>query len=420
MNLRGIVFAIVGFGVVGAGVGFAVAHDEPAAATPAAQSNELAATAVLPPAAVVTPAAATSPATGTKAVRPTVPPPAVRASSAQLEQVLAPIALYPDQLLDQVLMAATYPVEVVEAARWVKLPAHRRLRGEALLAALKERHWDPSVMALVPFPRLLDIMSERLQWTEQLGNAFLAQQADVLAAVQQLRREALAAGSLDPARCRCRVVHAAAAIVIEPANPAAVYVPTCNPVVAYGPWPYPAYPPVVFPVPVGFVWAPVPFVWFSPVVSVAWYGPLWGWAGFDWRHRDVLVDAAIYRVLAFGHAAFRGAVWVHDATYRGDLRADPMAGGSARFARAAIVGGAVGAIAANAAVRHVAVLRGDPHRAWHRAEFRGGWHGAAFRGGWRGAAFRGGWHGAAFRGGWHGAAFRGGGLRGGGAHRGRG
>ena len=117
-------------------------------------------------------------------------------SEAQLAQLIAPVALYPDPILSQMLMASTYPLEVVEAAHWVQEPANKSLTGDALTEALKNQNWDPSVMALVPFPRVLAMMAERVQWTEHLGNAFLAQQSDVMAEVQKFRHEVLVAGKL--------------------------------------------------------------------------------------------------------------------------------------------------------------------------------------------------------------------------------
>jgi hypothetical protein len=115
----------------------------------------------------------------------------------QFDQLVAPIALYPDPLIAQILMAATYPLEVVEADRWLQIPANAALRGDALTAALQQLPWDPSIKSLVPFPQLLHMMDANLQWTEQLGDAFLAQQADVMDAVQRLRKRAQAAGALD-------------------------------------------------------------------------------------------------------------------------------------------------------------------------------------------------------------------------------
>src|SRR6202051_1613250 len=111
-------------------------------------------------------------------------------AAAQLDQLLAPIALYPDQLLGQMLIASTYPLEVVEAARWLQDPNNAALKGDALAAALEQRDWDPSVKSLVPFPAVIQMMNDRLEWTQKLGDAFLAQQAQVMDSVQRLRHEA--------------------------------------------------------------------------------------------------------------------------------------------------------------------------------------------------------------------------------------
>jgi len=130
-------------------------------------------------------------------VKPVVSIPAAQQlTEAQLDQLVAPIALYPDPLLGQMLIASTYPQDVSEAARWARIPANRTLGGDALTAAMKAKGWNPSVMALAPFPSLLAIMADKLDWTEQLGGAFVAQQGEVMAAVQHLRHAALAAGNL--------------------------------------------------------------------------------------------------------------------------------------------------------------------------------------------------------------------------------
>ena len=115
----------------------------------------------------------------------------------QLDQLVAPIALYSDPLVAQIMMAATYPLEVVEADRWLQIPANTALKGDALTATLQQQTWDPSVKSLVPFPQLLHMMDSNLGWTEQLGDAFLAQQADVMDAVQRLRQRDLDSGSGD-------------------------------------------------------------------------------------------------------------------------------------------------------------------------------------------------------------------------------
>ena len=168
----------------------------------------------------------------------------------QLDALLASIALYPDELLTQLLMASTFPLEVVAAARWVEDPAHRSLSGDALVTALQAEPWDPSVKSLVPFPAVLATMNSNLTWLQQLGYAFATQQADVFAAVQRLRRLAQAndklqsslqqvvstqqvpvespAGSSQPPTQQ-------EVIVIQPAKPDTVYVPSYNPTTVYRP-----------------------------------------------------------------------------------------------------------------------------------------------------------------------------------------
>ncbi|MFZ0611979.1 MAG: DUF3300 domain-containing protein, partial [Desulfobacterales bacterium] len=143
----------------------------------------------------------------------------------ELDQLLAPIALYPDSLLAQILMASTYPLEVVQAGKWTK--ANQTLKGDALTAALEKENWDPSVKSLVNFPQVLDLMNEKLDWTQKLGDAFLAQQKDVMATVQKLRAKAEEQGNLKSSEQQKVIVEKATqTIVIEPANPQVVYVPT--------------------------------------------------------------------------------------------------------------------------------------------------------------------------------------------------
>src|SRR5260221_471763 len=169
-------------------------------------------------------------------------------STEELDQILAPIALYPDALLAQVLMASTYPLEIVEAERWSIDPGNAKLAGGQLTAALGQQPWDPSVKSLVPFPQVLQMMSAQLSWTQRLGDAFLAQQPDVLDSVQRLRAQAKTAGKLTTTEQQV-VTPQAQTIVIHPATPQIVYVPPYNPPVVYGAWPYPAYPPYYYPPP---------------------------------------------------------------------------------------------------------------------------------------------------------------------------
>lgn len=205
-------------------------------------------------------------------------------SHEELDQMLAPIALYPDSLLAQVLVAAAYPVEVVQADRWVK--QNRSLKGEQLNAALDKMGWDLSVKALVPFPEVLAMMSEQLDWTSKLGEAFVAQQADVMQTVQKLRGRARNQGNLKTTREQ-KVVVQDQAIVIEPANPTVVYVPTYNPAVVYGSWWAPAYPPYAY-YPAGAAFAAGAFGFAAGVaVGAAWNN---GWGSWNWGHNDVNVN----------------------------------------------------------------------------------------------------------------------------------
>jgi Protein of unknown function (DUF3300) len=204
----------------------------------------------------------------------------------ELDQILAPIALYPDSLLAQIFMASTYPLEVVQAAGWVK--ANQDLKGDALTAALEQQNWDPSVKSLVNFPQVLDMMNEKLDWTQKLGDAFLAQQKDVMDTVQKLRLKAYGEGNLKSSEQeKVAVDEETKNIIIEPANPEVVYVPTYNPTVVYGPWWYPAYPPYYY-YPPGYVPGRALF-WFGAGVAV---GAAWGyaWGNCNWRGGDVNVD----------------------------------------------------------------------------------------------------------------------------------
>ena len=143
-----------------------------------------------------TPAQATAPVPPPSPVQQPEQPSAAPFKPEELDQLLAPIALYPDELIVQILTAATYPLEIVLAARWVADPKNAALKGDTLAQALEAQSWDPSVKSLVPFPSVLKMMSDKLDWTQKLGDAFLSQQADCLASVQSLRRKAAAAGTL--------------------------------------------------------------------------------------------------------------------------------------------------------------------------------------------------------------------------------
>lgn len=166
----------------------------------------------------------------------------------QLDQMLAPIALYPDSLLSQVLMAAGYPLEIVEAARWSK--ANPTLKGDAAVAAVKSMSWDTSVKSLVAFPDVLTNLDSHLDWTQKLGDAMISQQQAVADSIQRLRAKAAAQNNLKTTPQQKVTTEGSGdnvQYVIEPANPQVIYVPAYNPSWVYGPWPYPAYPPVYYP-----------------------------------------------------------------------------------------------------------------------------------------------------------------------------
>ena len=201
----------------------------------------------------------------------------------ELEQVVAPIALHPDDLIAQILMASTYPLEIVQAERFAKQNAS--LKGDALTAALEKQNWDPSVKSLVNFPQVLTMMSEKLDWTQKLGDAFLADQKKVLDTIQSMRAKAQAAGNLKTTNEQ-KVIVEEKIIKIEPANPEVIYVPTYNPTVVYGGWPYPAYPPYAY-YPPGYVASSM--LWFGAGMAM---GAAWGyaWGNSNWGGGDVNIN----------------------------------------------------------------------------------------------------------------------------------
>ena len=208
-------------------------------------------------------------------------------SDAELEQLAAPVALYPDPLLAQVMMAATYPVEVVQAARFVQ--ANPSLRDSRLDEALRYQNWDDSVKALARFPQILAMMDDKIDWTQRLGDAFLAQEQDLMDAVQVLRARAQAQGTLSSSPQQVVRVEAPY-IYIEPASPQVIYVPVYNPLIVFGPWPYPAYRPYYYH-PVGWPVGGGGFFSFGSGIFVG-FG-LWG--SCEWHRRVVYVDVPRYR-----------------------------------------------------------------------------------------------------------------------------
>jgi hypothetical protein len=205
-------------------------------------------------------------------------------------------------------MASTYPLEVVEAARWSK--ANPNLKGDEAVKAVEQNYWDPSVKSLVAFPQILQMMDEKLTWMQRLGDAFLSQQAQVMDTVQSLRQKAYAAGNLKSSD-QVRVEQQGQTIVVESPNPQVVYVPYYDPMVVYGPWWWPAYPPVY--------WGPWPGYFVGPGFGV---GFAWGvgitvgvgffFGAFDWPHRHVNVGTV--NNFFIRNNAVR--VWGHDPIHR--------------------------------------------------------------------------------------------------------
>lgn len=251
-----------------------------------------------------------------------LPVQSAHASKQELQQLVAPIALYPDELVAQILAASTYPDQVVEADRWVQ--QHSDLKGQALGAEVDKQPWDASVKALVPFPSVLANMDKNLSWTSSLGDAYVNQQQDVMKAVQDMRKRAQKAGNL-ASSSQENVSKQGDSIIVEPADPQVVYVPEYDPWLVYGD-PLAAWP-GWYPVPGIFYGGPS--VFFGYGFGIGFFGSFgWGWPhwGFDWHHREVLFDHNRY----FSHSrvfADRGRVdnrhpdFHHESGFHGDRNA---------------------------------------------------------------------------------------------------
>jgi len=269
------------------------------------------------------------PGAGTLAVAQTeLPPPPQQQpqqsepmlSPDQLDNLVAPIALYPDPLLGQVLAASTYPLEIVEAQQW--LQQNRGLQGPQLVEAAKQQNWDPSVQALVAFPDAMAVLTRDIQWTTDLGNAFLAQQADVMNAVQTMRARAQQNGRLQSTPQETVTTqpdpqfnNGQGAIQIQPADPQTVYVPVYNPAYVWGPPVYGAYPPLYYP-PVSYGCGVGVFLGalFSGFLS---FGG-WGW-GLGWLTHGLFLNGLFFH--HFGFSGFGGgfgerALWAHNPAHR--------------------------------------------------------------------------------------------------------
>jgi hypothetical protein len=250
--------------------------------------------------------------------------PAPSLSPQQLDTLVAPVALYPDRLLGQILPASTYPLEIAEASQWVQ--HNSNLQGSQLVEAARQQNWDPSVQAMVVFPDVLNRLSSDIRWTTDLGNAFLAQQADVMNAIQRMRAQAQASGKLrsnDQQTVTTEMQGDQSAIDIQPANPEVVYVPMYNPQYIWGPPAYGYYPPwdyLDIGYGVGYGFGPGIYIggFFG---GLGWGG--WGW-GPNWFGRSIFQNAFFFNHygyrLGFGFGGGRGyvgrQVWAHDPGHR--------------------------------------------------------------------------------------------------------
>jgi hypothetical protein len=300
-------------------------------------------------------------------------PPPTPLSPEQLDNLVAPIALYPDTVLSQILAASTYPIEVVEAQQW--LQQNRALKGQQLLDAAKQQNWDPSVQALVVFPDVLARLNQDIRWTTDLGNAFLAQQADVMHAVQDMRAKAQANGKLQTTpqeTVTTQTQNGQSAIVIQPPNPEVVYVPVYNPEWVWGPPAFGIYPPLFYPgIGVGFSFLPgIDLGFYFGGGWGLWGGFGWGW-GPNWFGGGLFVNVNFFHRYGFAdfHPGFGGA-WAHNPAHRMGV-AYPNRAVASRF------GGGAGA-------RGAAAYRGGAEGFRGGAEPRGA---GAVRGGGAGRSF---------------------------------
>jgi hypothetical protein len=286
------------------GEGFLLAQEKPAAP----QSPKPAA----PPAAQQSAAQAPTPLPGAT-------PETTKLLPEQLESLVAPIALYPDPLLAQTLVASTYPLEIIQLQQW--LAKNKELKDKALSDAVAKQPWDPSIQSMAATPEVVKRLADDVQWTTDLGNAFLAQQADVMDAVQRMRKKAMDKGALETnqqQKVETQVVENKTVIVVQPANPEVIYVPSYSPTVVYGPPPYYyyPYPPIYYPPP------PPPgaaFVAFS--FGVMWGAAMWGGAccacGWHGGSVNINVHNNFNQINHYGGGGAGGNNWQHNPQHRG-------------------------------------------------------------------------------------------------------
>lgn len=252
--------------------------------------------------------------------------PAPKIPPDQLDSLVAPIALYPDPMLSQTLVASTYPLEIVQLQQW--MTQNPGLKDKALVDALKKQPWDPSIQAMAALPDIVKRMAENIKWTADLGNAFLAQQDDVMDAVQRMRKKAQDNGNLkstEQQKVETKVVESKTVVVIEQANPQVVYVPSYNPTVVYGPPVY-AYPPITYPPP-GYYAAGMAISFGVGMAMGAAWGGGWGY-GCGWHgggnaviinnNNNFVNHNNIQNVNRSGNRTTAGnSTWQHNPEHRG-------------------------------------------------------------------------------------------------------
>ena len=258
---------------------------------------------------------AQSPSSSEEASAPKIP-------NDQLDALVAPIALYPDPLLSQVLVASTYPLEIIELQQW--LEKHKDLKDKALVEAVEKEGWDPSIQAMAALPDAVKQLAENLKWTTDLGNAFLAQQSDVMDAVQRMRMKAKDAGNLksnEQMKVETKTVESKTVVVIEQASPQVVYVPSYNPTVVYGPPVYP-YPPIAYPPP-GYYAAGMAISFGVGIAMGAAWGGGWGYNSNWGGNNNIVINNNnnfvnnSNRQNVSNRSAGTGNNWQHNPQHRG-------------------------------------------------------------------------------------------------------
>jgi hypothetical protein len=254
------------------------------------------------------------------------PAEAAKIPNDQLDSLVAPIALYPDPLLSQTLVASTYPLEIIQLQQW--LEKNKGLKDKALADAVQKQGWDPSIQAMAQFPDVVKQLAENIKWTTDLGNAFLAQQSDVMDAVQRMRKKAQDKGNLkttEQQKVETKVVENKQVIVVQQASPEVVYVPSYNPTVVYGAPVY-AYPPIAYPPPGYYAAGMALSFGVGVAMGAAWGGGGWGW-GCGWGGNN---DITVNRNNTFVNNSTRGSLqggnranlqggntWQHNPQHRG-------------------------------------------------------------------------------------------------------